>query len=87
MVMIFAILVLTLGKQLWTRYVPKYLGYLGASVWVIGLYDSIKRVVKALYQYPGGWASDKLAAKFADMYGKRSLYYVDILSIDVNVNT
>ena len=65
MVMILTVLVITLSKQLWTRYVPKYLEYLGASIWVIGLYGSMKRVVRALYQYPGGWASDKLGPKRA----------------------
>ena len=60
MVMTLAILVLTLGNQLWTKYVPKYLEYLGASILVIRLYGSLRRVVKALYQYPEGWVSDKL---------------------------
>jgi len=32
---------------------------------VIGLYGSMKRIVRALYQYPGGWASDKLGPKRA----------------------
>ncbi len=64
-VMILAILILTLGEQLWAKYVPRYLEYLGASVLIIGLYGSIKRVVTALYQYPGGWVSDKPSPKRA----------------------
>ena len=50
---------------MWTKYVPKYLEHLGASTLIIGLYGSMKVVVKALYQYPGGWVSDKLGPKRA----------------------
>ena len=64
-VMILAILILTLGEQLWVKYVPKYLEYLGASIMIIGLYGSIKRIIKTLYQYPGGWLSDKLGPQRA----------------------
>ena len=64
-VMIVTVLILTLGGQMWAKYVPKYLEYLGASTLIIGLYGSIKAVVTALYQYPGGWVSDKLGPKRA----------------------
>ena len=65
MVMIIAVVILTLGGQIWAKYVPKYLEYLGASTLLIGLYGSIKAVVTALYQYPGGCVSDKLGPKRA----------------------
>jgi len=42
MVMILTVLVITLSKQLWTRYVPKYLEYPGAPIWgdrTIRLYE------------------------------------------------
>lgn len=64
-VMVVTVLILTLGGQIWSRYVPKYLEYLGASTLVIGLYGSIKAVVTALYQYPGGWVPDRLGPKKA----------------------
>ena len=36
------------------RFVPKYLQALGASVFVIGLYDALRTLLGAIYAYPGG---------------------------------
>src|SRR3954466_8699787 len=36
------------------RFVPKYLQALGATVFVIGLYDALRTLLGALYAYPGG---------------------------------
>lgn len=64
-VLLGAMLVLGMGGELWSRFVPKYLEALGASAVFIGTYGSIRRVVSALYQYPGGIISDKLGRKRA----------------------
>jgi len=64
-VMIMAVLVSTMGNQIWRRYVPKYIEYLGASAIIIGLYGSINRLVNAFYQYPGGTISDRMGSKNA----------------------
>src|SRR5438034_10838114 len=49
-----AIFVIGAGEELWMRFVPKYLQALGASVFVIGLYDALRTLVGAIYAYPGG---------------------------------
>jgi MFS family permease len=36
------------------RFVPKYLQALGATVFVIGLYDALRTLLGAVYAYPGG---------------------------------
>ena len=64
-IMVFAVLIITLGEQMWSKFVPKYLEALGASTVIIGLYGSMKLLLGALYQYPGGVLSDKLGAKKA----------------------
>ena len=63
--MIATVLVLTMGNQIWVRYIPKYLEYFGASTIIIGFYGSIKRLISALYQYPGGVITDKMGSKKA----------------------
>ena len=41
------------------RFVPKYLQTLGASVFVIGLYDALRTLISAIYAYPGGLLADR----------------------------
>jgi len=53
-----AIFVIGAGEELWMRFVPKYLQALGASVFVIGLYDALRTLVGAIYAYPGGLVVD-----------------------------
>ena len=64
-VMITTILVITFGRSLWSRYIPKYLQLLGASAFIIGVYGSLKTMVSGFYQYPGGIVSDKIGSKNA----------------------
>lgn len=63
LVMLSALLILGMGEELWIRFVPKYLEYLGASVWVIAVYGTLKRFLDAVYQYPGGWLADRLGRR------------------------
>ena len=52
--LLIAIFVIGAGEELWMRFVPKYLQALGATVFVIGLYDALRTLLGAIYAYPGG---------------------------------
>jgi predicted MFS family arabinose efflux permease len=39
-------------------FVPKYLQAVGATVFVIGLYDALRTLLAAIYAYPGGMVAD-----------------------------
>lgn len=47
------------GEKLWLGFAPKYLETLGASVFIIGLFDALQTLLGALYAYPGGWMTDR----------------------------
>ena len=47
------------GEELWMRFLPKYLQALGATVFVIGLFDAIRTLLGAIYAYPGGVLVDQ----------------------------
>jgi MFS family permease len=47
------------GERLWLGFVPKYLQTLGASIFIIGLFDALQTLLGALYAYPGGWLTDR----------------------------
>jgi MFS family permease len=53
-VLLVAIFVIGAGEELWMRFVPKYLETVGATVFVIGLYDALRTLLGAIYAYPGG---------------------------------
>jgi MFS family permease len=54
-----AMFLMALGENLWRRFLPKYLEALGAPILAIGAYGSVEDALDGLYQYPGGWASDR----------------------------
>src|SRR6184192_3055449 len=58
-VLLLAIFVIGAGEELWMRFVPKYLQALGATVFVIGLYDALRTLLGAIYAYPGGVLVDR----------------------------
>lgn len=60
LVMLAGVFALGLGEELWSRFIPKYLEFLGAGIWVIGIFGAVKDLLDALYQYPGGWLADRL---------------------------
>src|ERR1700682_3468018 len=73
-VLLVAIFVIGAGEELWMRFVPKYLQALGASVFVIGLYDALRTLLGALYAYPGG--------VLVDLWGHRRAFLAfNIVSI------
>ncbi len=57
-VLLVAIFVIGAGEELWMRFVPKYLQAVGATVFVIGLYDALRTLLGAIYAYPGGLLVD-----------------------------
>lgn len=57
-ILLATIMVVGMGEELWSRFIPKYLEYLGATTWIIALYGTLKDLLDGLYQYPGGWAAD-----------------------------
>jgi MFS family permease len=65
LVMLVAIVLLGLGEELWLSFVPKYLEALGAGVFVWAAYRTLKDVLDAVYQYPGGILTDRLGRRRA----------------------
>jgi len=73
-VLLGALLLMGTGERLWLGFVPKYLQFLGASVFIIGLFDALQTLLGAVYAYPGGWLTDH--------WGQRkSLLTFNIISI------
>src|SRR5438874_12159679 len=65
-ILLIAIFVIGAGEELWMRFVPKYLQAVGATVFVIGLYDALRTWLGAIYAYPGG--------VFVDVWGHRRAF-------------
>jgi len=65
-ILLIAIFVIGAGEELWMRFVPKYLLAVGATVFVIGLYDAMRTLLGAIYAYPGG--------VFVDIWGHRRAF-------------
>lgn len=54
-----------LGEELWSRYLPEYLRFLGASAFAVGAFGALRDFLDAAYAYPGGWVSDRLGSRRA----------------------
>src|SRR5256886_3783489 len=67
-VLLVAIFVIGAGEELWMRFVPKYLQAVGATVFVIGLYDALRTLLGAVYAYPGG--------VLVDIWGHRRAFII-----------
>jgi len=65
-ILLISIFVIGAGEELWMRFVPKYLQAVGATIFVIGLYDALRTLLSAIYAYPGG--------VFADRWGHRQAF-------------
>jgi MFS family permease len=73
-ILLIAIFVIGAGEELWMRFVPKYLQAVGATVFVIGLYDALRTLLGAIYAYPGG--------VLVDLWGhRRALIIFNVVSI------
>src|SRR6201993_3798679 len=64
-ILLIPIFVIGAGEELWMRFVPKYLQALGATVFVIGLYDALRTLLGAIYAYPGGLLADPCGPRHA----------------------
>jgi MFS family permease len=58
-VLLIATFVIGAGEELWIRFIPKYLQALGATIFVIGLFDALRTLLGAIYAYPGGVLVDR----------------------------
>src|SRR5882762_541390 len=73
-ILLIAIFVIGAGEELWMRFLPKYLQAVGATVFVIGLYDALRTLLGAIYAYPGG--------VIVDRWGHRPAFIIfNVLSI------
>src|SRR5215467_2842527 len=73
-ILLIAIFVIGAGEELWMRFIPKYLQAVGATVFIIGLYDALRTFVGAIYAYPGG--------VFVDRWGHRHAFIMfNVISI------
>src|SRR5437773_1351900 len=63
LVMLAAVLLVGMGEELWSRFIPKYLELMGATVWAIAAYGMLEDLLDALYQYPGGWFADRVGRR------------------------
>ncbi|WP_178915866.1 MFS transporter [Natronomonas gomsonensis] len=60
-----AMFAFSLGFQMTSRYVPRYMSVLGAGAVAIGLFGTFGNLVSAVYPYPGGALSDRIGSRFA----------------------
>jgi MFS family permease len=60
-----AMFLMSLGENLWKKFLPKYLEALGAPVTTIGLFGTTEDFLDGVYQYPGGWIGDRLGRRRA----------------------
>src|SRR4029077_17616895 len=67
-ILLIAIFVIGAGEELWMRFVPKYLLAVGATFFVIGLYDALRTLLGAVYAYPGG--------VLVDIWGHRRAFII-----------
>src|SRR6266576_1287177 len=73
-ILLVAIFIIGAGEELWMRFVPKYLQTVGATVFVIGLYDALRTLLGAIYAYPGGL--------LVDLWGhRRAFLFFNLISI------
>lgn len=73
-VLLAAIFLIACAEELWSRFIPNYLGALGASVAVVGAYGAFKDFLDAVYQFPGGFLTQRFGYR-------RALVTFNILAI------
>lgn len=60
-----AIFAMQFGEELWSRFLPPYLAALGATGVTVGAFGTVKLILDAVYQYPGGVLADRLGRRRA----------------------
>jgi MFS family permease len=56
---------MTRAEELGKRFVPRYMEALGAPTLAVGAFGTIRDLVDALLQYPGGWVTDRFGRRTA----------------------
>src|SRR5438093_11997731 len=75
-ILLIAIFIIGAGEEPWMRFVPKYLQAVGATAFVIGLYDALRTLLAAIYAYP--------AEVLVALWGQRpSLIMFNLVSLAV----
>jgi MFS family permease len=60
-----ALFIFGFGQELWARYLPEYLRFLGASALTVGLFGTLQDLLDAAYAYPGGALADRVGSRRA----------------------
>ncbi len=66
-VMLVMVIFVGVGEKLADRFLPLYLGALGAGAVAFGALNALINLLGALYSYPGGWLSDRYGYRRALM--------------------
>jgi MFS family permease len=64
-VLLAAIFLIACAEELWWRFIPAYLRALGATVTIVALFGTFKDLLDALYQFPGGFLTQRLGHRNA----------------------
>ncbi|MBI3241976.1 MAG: MFS transporter [Chloroflexi bacterium] len=64
-VLTLSVIILSLGQNMWFGFAPEFLRALGAGALVIGAFSSLQTFFEALYQFPGGWMTDRFGLRRA----------------------
>jgi len=64
-ILLAAIFLIACAEELWWRFIPEYLRALGASVAVVAVFGTFKDLLDALYQFPGGYLTQRLGHRSA----------------------
>ncbi len=60
----------SLGFQMTSRYLPRYMSLLGAGAVAVGVFGTLGNLLGAIYPYPGGWFSDRVGSRYSlTIYG------------------
>lgn len=58
-----SIFLVGMGENLWSEFIPLYLTAFGASVALLGAFGTLKEILETIYQYPGGYITDRIGRK------------------------
>jgi MFS family permease len=65
LVLSLAMFAFSLGFQMTSRYIPRYMEVLGAGGLAIGIFGTVGNVISATYPYPGGAISDRVGSRYS----------------------
>jgi MFS family permease len=60
-----AMFAFSLGFQMTSRYIPRYMEALGAGGLAIGMFGTVGNIISATYPYPGGAISDRIGSRYS----------------------